>query len=429
MVLALRLSSKAKQLSALAVIAGACLVLAFIAISHFVISTLSDDGMVVSRATLNTAAAYFPRSAQLQARLTAVELAESMGEETALRQAEAAALHAVQLSPWSSDNHLLLASVRNLQGDPAAAETSMRTAVKMAPHYPQVHWHLANLLVRQGKVDEALTEFQAAIALDSSSRLLPGAMDIAWAISEGKLTKLTAVVGNKPKNVLALAQYLLKQSRPAEAAEIVKRIERQELVELPAAAEFVSALLSQGQIALAKDLWNYLSGEETSSSTLNNGGFEKEYAPNLTQFGWKLSQSKFANVAIDATVAHTGKNSLRISFAGKDTTVLEREISQTVVVKPNTRYALECFAKTEKLVTTEGVRVVVSDLTSSAPLGSSTLIMAGSSDWQSCTLDFVAPANAQAVVVAIKRTPKFSYDEPTKGKVWFDDFSLREKTR
>jgi len=32
-----------------------------------------------------------------------------------------------------------------------------------------------------------------------------------------------------------------------------------------------------------------------------------------------------------------------------------------------------------------------------------------------------------AVLISIKRKPKFSYDEPTRGTVWFDDFSLKEQ--
>lgn len=431
MILELNFGSKAARCSALVLLSLFCLGFAYVAISHFIISTLSDEGVITTRSTLATAAAYFSQSAQLQSRLATVELAESMGEEAALQQAETAALNAVRRSPWSSDNHLLLASVRNLQGDMDGAESSMRTAVKFAPHYPQVHWHLANLLARQGKVDEALSEFQAAITLDSTARFLPGAIDVGWTISEGNLDKLRAMVGRKPKNVLTLAQYLLNQSRITDAAALFKSIERPVLLTMPDATGFLDTVISQGQLELARDLWGYLVAEERAATTqlLINGSFERAYDPKWPQFAWKISQSKFANSVIDSTIAHTGTHSLRISFAGKDTTVLDREISQTVVVKPNTRYGLECFARTEKFVTTEGVRIVVSDFASSAPFASSNPILAGSNDWQTHTLDFVTPATSRAIILSIKRTPRFSYDEPTSGKVWFDDFSLREKTQ
>ena len=30
------------------------------------------------------------------------------------------------------------------------------------------------------------------------------------------------------------------------------------------------------------------------------------------------------------------------------------------------------------------------------------------------------------MVISIKRKPRFSYDEPTRGTVWFDDFSMKQ---
>jgi hypothetical protein len=42
------------------------------------------------------------------------------------------------------------------------------------------------------------------------------------------------------------------------------------------------------------------------------------------------------------------------------------------------------------------------------------------------TLEFVAPADWGALLLTIKRIPKFSYDDPTRGTLWLDDFSLTE---
>ncbi len=95
-----------------------------------------------------------------------------------------------------------------------------------------------------------------------------------------------------------------------------------------------------------------------------------------------------------------------------------------VVVKPGTRYRLECYARTDKLITTEAIHVVVVD--AAIPLATSKPITAGSSDWQPYTLDFVTSSKSKAVLVTTKRTPRFSYDEPSKGSVWFDDFTLTE---
>jgi hypothetical protein len=429
MVLTLKLNNWMLRSALLALTLVACVSLGYLALSHFIINTLSDEGMFVSRLALVNAATYFPHSPRLQARLAQVELAETMGDEAEMKRAEAAALSAVQLSPWRADHHLLLASVRNLQGDLEAMEAPLRMALKMAPNHPQVHWQLANFLVRQDKVEEALKEFQATVALDPSAQLLPGAIDVVWNITEGNVDQLVQVVGKEPKNRLVLAQYLLKRTRTPEAVALVKGSERQALLALPAAREFLDALLAAGQTESARDLWGYLNAED-GAILLQNGSFEKDPVKGLTQFNWKLNKSDYATVSRDSAVAHSGTQSLRIRFAGRDTTVLDREIGQTVVVKPGVRYRLECFAKTEKLVTSEGLRVVVTDLTSPTPLAVTPPITAGTTDWQPYTLEFVAPAKSptksNAVLVTIKRTPKFSYDDPTTGTVWFDDFTLSE---
>ena len=61
-------------------------------------------------------------------------------------------------------------------------------------------------------------------------------------------------------------------------------------------------------------------------------------------------------------------------------------------------------------------------------LASSEPLPSGSSDWQRVAVDFIAPnanqAGVAAIYVSLKRRPKFSYDEPTKGTLWLDDFQL-----
>jgi tetratricopeptide (TPR) repeat protein len=425
MLLTLKLDNWTKKIAALAIFFVICVALGGITLSHFIINTLSDDGFVVLRSTLISAAAYFPHSPRLQARLAKVELAEA-ADDADLTQAESAALNAVRLSPWSSNNQLLLASVRNLQGDLNATETAMRTAVKLAPRSAQAHWQLANLLVRADKLDNALQEFQLAVASDSGSVFLPGTLDVVWNLSEGNSDKLAQVVGTDPPKRLMLAQYLLKQSRLSEAVAIYKSVERAALLDSPAATEFLNTLVASAQYELAKDLWEHLiaADKSTDGQVLYNGSFEKELVPTLSQFDWQVSHSEYAILNLDSAVAHSGKRSLRINLTGRDTTILGKELHQTVVVKPGTRYRLECYAKTDKLQTAEAIHIAVLD--SSTPIATSNPITAGSSDWQSHTLDFVTSTKSKAVLVTIKRTPRFSYDEPSKGTVWLDDFTLRE---
>jgi len=48
----------------------------------------------------------------------------------------------------------------------------------------------------------------------------------------------------------------------------------------------------------------------------------------------------------------------------------------------------------------------------------------GTNDWKPEMLDFIAPMNV--LTIAVQQRPKFSYEDPTNGTVWFDDFQLQE---
>jgi len=172
-------------------------------------------------------------------------------------------------------------------------------------------------------------------------------------------------------------------------------------------------------------------GAEGQSTLVWNGGFELDLPKDFAQFDWSFGRSEYARFTIDTAVAHSGARSLRIEFAGRDTTQLDNEIKQLVALRPGVRYSLECYVKASDLQTPEGPRVVVSSSASPVWLAASDAVVPGSGDWQRLAVAFVAPQSASsatsAVLISIKRKPKFSYDEPTRGTLWFDDFSLKEQ--
>ena len=230
---------------------------------------------------------------------------------------------------------------------------------------------------------------------------------------------------------LTLAQFLLKMSRPSEAANVFGGIERND--RLAAAAEssaFLNSLIAAGRYDTARELWSDLASADRQPTLVWNGGFESDISKTFAQFDWVFGRTEYARFALDTSIAHSGSRSLRIEFTGRVTTKLDNDIKQLVAVRPGARYRLECFVKTNNLDSPEGPRVVVSDasanwIAASEPVGS------GSSDWRTLAVDFVAPQNAgsgsSAIVLSIKRKPRFSYDEPTSGVVWFDDFSIKEQ--
>lgn len=404
---------------------GLCLWLGLCVQKRYVISQLAAEGVNAKQPDLARAAQHFPNSARLQAQLATITLARALEDETSLAQAESDATRAVQLSPHNAKFRLLLAATQSVSGDLAAQEEHLRAAVALAPHYPLMRWQLANLLVRAGKTTESLAEFRQAVT--TKPALLAATLELLWEVSAGRSEILSQAAGARAQNRLRLAQFLLQQGRPAEAAQVFNQIEQPAKLSAPETAEFLNQLLDGGQPELARRLWGTLLGEHSEIvSLIWNGGFEAERAPGLAQFDWQLRHSEYARVSIEQNFARSGARALRVDFYGRDTTKLTDEVQQLVVLRPGARYRLECYAKAVRLVTPEGPRLVVRARATGQVAAATPAVSAELQDWQRLAVEFSTPADQTIFWVALQRIPKFSYDAPTQGTIWFDDCILVE---
>jgi tetratricopeptide (TPR) repeat protein len=416
--------------AALAIVAVAfSAALVLVIFYQFVIGTLADDRLPVTRNLLEIPLEHFPNSSRLNARFAQNEVVES---DRDLSRAEFHAQRAINLSPYDYRLRLTLAAAKEANGDRAAAEDALKEALAMDPANGDAHCRMANLLVREGKLDESLDHFKAAIAYNGD--LLGATLDLIWRASRGNVDAVTRAAGDDPKAKLKLARFLLQQSQVNDAIAVLAGVDRSERLASQDSPAFLNSLIAASQFGVAHGLWSSLVGADAPGlpareSLIWNGGFESDILKDFAQFDWSFSPSEYARLNIDATVAHGGARSLKLAFAGRDTTNLDNAIKQLVVVKPGERYKIECFVKTSELLTSEGPKLVVSDAASPEDIASSEPVAAGSSDWQPLSVVFVAPrsksGDSSAVYVSIKRKPKYSYDEPTKGSVWFDDFTMR----
>jgi tetratricopeptide (TPR) repeat protein len=426
MVLELELKNFARKVAFLAAALGVCSLLMTVIISRFVVGTLSDNRLGVSRGMLAAPLEYFPNSARLNARYAEAEMAET---DRDLDRAEFHALRAINLSPNDYRFQLILSAVREAKGDRAAAEEALKAALALAPNDRDVHWRLANVMLREGKLVASLEEFRVAVAANPA--LLPGTLDLIWRASRGNFEAVETVAGADPKSRLALAQFLVSKSRIAEASNVFRGVDRPARLAAAESAAVLTSLINAGQADLARELWAGLVAEgDAQPQLIWNGGFEADLLKNFPQFDWTFGRSEYARLSFDGGRARTGARSLRVDFLGRDTTKLDGEIKQLVVLRPGARYRLECYAKSEGLVTPEGPRVVVTDNASNW-VAASEPVAAGSNDWKLLAVEFVAPryntTSASPVLVSVKRKPKFSYDEPTQGTIWFDDFTIKEQ--
>lgn len=418
-----RLASKtAVALTTLAV----CLLLTFAALVSLLVGLLADERTRPARELLADGVAYVPSSAAVLGRLAEAEMRD---RERDLSLVEAHAERAVKISPWDYRRRLLLATIEEAKGDRMAAEQALQQAVALAPNYTDVHWRLANLLLRQGKLENSVEHFIKATS--SNPSLLPLTLDLLWRVSGGKLNVMQAVTAGDPKSEFVLAQFLLNQKRVPEAVKVVAEIDRNSRLTFPEGPAFINSLIADGRVDEARQLWgSAVSGdkqEERILPRISNGSFESDVIKGFEQFDWTIGRNDYAVASIDSGVARTGARSVRIDFLGRDTTKLDGQVRQMIVVSPGAHFRIECYVKTDRLTAPEGPRVVITDVTSSTEIASSDPIASGSGDWRRVAFDFTAPPSARAVVVTIKRVPKFSFDQPTQGVVWFDDFALTEQ--
>jgi hypothetical protein len=422
MFIELPLKGRFAKIALLAATLVCCILLGLIVFANFVIDALADQRASVTTEALAVASSYFPASARLNARLARAEMEE---EERDLELARFHASRAVALSPSNYNNRTLLAYIDESRGDRTAAEDSLKVAMSLAPYNKEVHWRLANLLLREGKLSESVDQFRAAVSVDPS--YMPSTLELLWPASGGNVQALESVAGSGSLARFALAQFLLKRLRVAEAASVFGKIDPRARYDTPEGSAFLATLIKMGFLELARALWTDLvSPGKADRPLVWNGGFESDIVAGFSQFDWTIAGNSFARISIDVGGAHSGSRSLRVDFTGRDTTRLDDEIKQLIVVRPGARYRLACYVKTEGLVTPEGPRIAVVDQKSQASIASSDAISPGSSDWKPLSVDFDVSRSSRAVLVSIKRIPKFSYDKPTSGTIWIDDFNLTE---
>jgi tetratricopeptide (TPR) repeat protein len=399
------------------------------ALFSFIIAATTDPRIKISAATLTMAAQQFPNSAavhtRLAARLVEGEISKSERHEEVGQEALKHSLRAVQLAPLKYEGWVLLSAARELAGDLRQAERDLRKALALAPQRTMLHWRLANLLLREEDLAAALAEFRIATSADAS--LLLPTIRMLWQATNGDWPCVASVVNKKPASQLIWANFLVEQSQASPAVDVFSRIDQQTLLKLPGSNQLLNNLITAQEFVQADRGWQHLFGQRADNSLLWNGSFELVPHAGFNQFDWQLSESRYARIGLTSSQTRTGKRALSLEYLGIETTRLDMEIRQLVIVRANHRYRLEGYAKPDSFVTTEGPRIVVTALVEPTIIAETAMVHNGSSDWQRLTTDFTAPAGTSALLITIKQTPRYSYAAPTRGTVWFDDLTLQEQ--
>lgn len=401
-----------------------CLIFARAIFSHFLVRNISDRRIVLNQDALTVAAKRFTDSPRVQFRLAEAEVEAAATDLEKLPAAQQRARVAADLSPWNYRYWRLLALAKDAEGKTEEAIDAVQVAVRLAPLNSELNWLLANIRLRENKQAEALKAFQ--VATKTNKELLPAAFDLVWQAYGNDVSALDALVDGDEAAKLAQSQFLVEQGQVESAINVFRNVDAQVKLKSPTAPAFITWLIQSNRSRDARQLWLDVVGKDGAlENGIWNSGFEQNAPKDFGHFDWAIKASNYARIGFDRSVHRSGTKSLKLFFVGRDTTRLESEIRQLVVLKANTRYRLECYALVANLITSEGPRIAL--MGQRGILAASDPVAADSANWQRLVVDLAPLAEDVTANVAIVRIPKADYDEPTKGTVWFDDFKLTEQ--
>lgn len=334
---------------------------------------------------------------------------------------------AVSLSPNDYRFWMSLGLARERVDDISGSEKAMRQAIKLAPFYAIPRWQLGNLLLRQGRLDEAFAELR--VAGEAMKILRPQIVSIAWSVY-GNVTITGKALGDSSALKAELAKYLAQQDKLDDALKIWNTLsidERRE--EENIGKEIFIAAMKANRLRIAWNLAQGFNSDEFPKSAVDeilNPGFEGNILPAGTSyFGWQISVGEQPLIAIDASHAKEGTRSLLINFASAGGFEF-RNVSQLLIVEPSSSYSLEYFFKTSDMKAVGAVKIEVVDVSNNQTLiGTSKTIPDGTNDWQYIKIEFKTDKNTEAIAIRLARDRCSDNNCPIFGKVWYDDFKLR----
>jgi Flp pilus assembly protein TadD len=343
----------------------------------------------------------------------------------------AAAVHeyerAVQAEPYDYRYWMELGRALEAQGDADRGEKALRRAVELAPSYSHPRWQYGNLLLRQGKVDEAFAEF--ARAADADDQMQTPVFGVASQVFGNDPQKIARALPS-PSLRLQFALNLIGTGKIDEALRVMDTISAADRkTQSTVVGQIVKALIDSKHFRAALEL---LRGVQPDPNQLPlpeqfwNGGFE---TPIVTAdekpFHWLINSRNQTRISIDDARPHSGRGSLSVVFKspGKLESV---PISQTVVVAPDTQYKLQFYLRTEGMIGASTPELILND-PAGQRLASSPPVPTGTNDWQAVTLTFKTKPNEDGILVSFAREPCGDKDPicPIFGSVWYDDFNLQ----
>ena len=351
----------------------------------------------------------------------------SLEEKTFSAENMAAAVReyqlAVALSPNDYRYWMELGRALEASGDRDGGEKALRRAVDLAPAYSHPRWYFGNLLLREGKLEEAFGQLGGAAEADYQMR--PQVFGLAMQVFGGDVNEIARVATRSPASRLEFAIYLATNKKFDDAMRVwatVSPADRRAQRDL--SVELKKSLIGAKQFRHAVEVMRETDSDLPHPGQFWNGGFENSpAAAGTNSFDWVIHSRPQALISIDPQ-AHSGHSSLRLVFKANNLDKIP--VSQVVVVEPGAHYRFECFVRTDDLSSASTPILVIRDAVDNAILGQAKPVATGTNEWQQVTFDFKTTSEHDGIIIGFDRAAcEDAKLCPIFGTVWYDDFNLQ----
>lgn len=346
-------------------------------------------------------------------------------ENPDLQQAIVNYQRALSLEPHSADVWLDLASAYDGEGRTGDARHAFLSAKSAYPSSADVTWRYGNFLLRENSLEPAFSEIHRAVVEDP--RLAAEAFSRCWRAKPDPEVILDRVIPPSKDAYVSILRDLSASRQVDAAITVWKRLAALHVpMSLKEIGPFTNLLLQSGHFPDMQSVWQQAVAlmpdappADPPGSVLWDGGFESTVVGD--GLAWQYPKERRGVLAsLDRLQKHSGGQSLRLVFSGKDNSGYA-EACHYALVHPGVSYRLSGWIQVKDFDTGEGIRL---RLSVPGGAGAETSDVRGTQPWTRLSLLWTAPRGARLATVCVVRLAGSSFEENAQGSAWIDDVSL-----
>lgn len=339
---------------------------------------------------------------------------------------------AIALNPRRWDYWEDLGKSCDFAGDMACSDEAFDRTLALNPMTPAMQWTVGNHYLLTNRERKAYPYFRRLLGMDPT--YLEPTLRVCLRATRDPQTIYTEVVpqGKDPSGRFAFLMFLSNTADYENAMRIWGQMIAgpDPAPDLSIVAPFLDFLIDHNQIQDAGMVWNDLKrtgvippqqGAETGT-LLYDGGFEDP--PLNTGFDWRASDSSDLDFDFSDPSAYKGTKCLRVKFVVGRNANYEL-VNQVVLIKPNTRYQLTAYVRSDNLTSESGPRLRVLEMGCEGCTPRASDPTVGSTEWHPIQVAFMTQPQTQAVRISFWRPQDQVSHGDITGTVWLDDVTLR----